>query len=360
MRMYRPKSCIIQTHGITTPHLIRSTTCVFENVSIELLILRVFVAQMATHVVSWEDEDGWTHGTCPENHNFPNMLCCLSRDLGYPQCPEYVYKDIIENEELVYEVNIYLTPHPERSYVFHESGPTLREAYEKVALTAVTELCERHVDTLDAAPAAYLPVRHQAGPWRERHEQMMNNYGRSLAERQLVTTAEYALNLYNLQYDQKLELHHLQQQVGHLQAENANLVGQVQAAEVQNEELQHEVNQLDHQLQHILLNDGINMQIHVNEVEPEEEDEEPTEIQGESGIASRFVDEPEHVDGAYVAPVDGLSDTESSVNQPPPTAPEARDLMIFPEEMYDQMVAGARHLGFDIDRIFSFYPPPRQ
>src|SRR5438105_1703616 len=186
---------------------------------------------------------------------------------------------------------------------------------------------------------------------------MMNYDGCSVTERQLVTTAEYALNLYNLQYDQKLELHHLQQQVGHLQAENANLVGQVQAAEVQNEELQHEVNQLDHQLQHILLNDGINMQIHANEVEPEEEEEEePTEIQGESG----FADEPEHVDGAYVAPVDGLSDTESSMNQPPPAAPEARDLMIFPEEMYNQMVAGARHLGFDIDRIFSFYPPPRR
>ena len=101
----------------------------------------------------------------------------------------------------------------------------------------------------DTALAAYLPVRHQAsGPWREHYEQMMNNYGRSVAERQLVTTAEYALNLYNLQYDQKLELQHLQQQIGHLQAENANLVGQVQAAEVQNEELQHEVNQLDHQL----------------------------------------------------------------------------------------------------------------
>src|SRR5438132_5068713 len=124
---------------------------------------------------------------------------------------------------------------------------------------------------------------------------MMNNYGRSLAERQLVTTAEYALNLYNLQYDQKLELHHLQQQVGHLQVENANLVGQVQAAEVQNEELQHEVNQLDRQLQHILLNDGINMQIHVNNAEleeEEEEEEEPTEIQGESGVASGFLDEP--------------------------------------------------------------------
>src|SRR6266540_6504905 len=359
--MYRPK---IMHHSNTWHHDFSPHTfnyLCFQKLSIEILILRVFVAQMSTHAASWQDQHEWTHSTCPENHNFPNMLCRLSRDLEYPQCPEYVYKDIIENEELVYEVNVYLTPVPERSYVFHESGPTLRETYEKVALTAITELCERHMDILDASPAAYLPVRHQAGPWRERHEQMMHNYGRSVAERQLVTTAEYALNLYNLKYDQKLELQHLQQQIGHLQAENANLVGQVQAAEVQNEELQHEVNQLDHQLQHILLNDGINMQIHVNEIEPEEEpEEEHTEIQGESGIVSGFVAEPEPVDGAYVAPVDGLPDTESSVNQPPPAAPEARDLMVFPEEMYDQMVAGARHLGFNIERIFSFYPPPRQ
>src|SRR5207244_11871900 len=83
------------------------------------------------------------------------------------------------------------------------------------------------------------------------------------------TTAAYALNLYNLQYDQKLELQHLQQQVEHLQAENANLVEQVQAAEVQNEELQLGVNQLDHQLQHILLNDGANIQIHENAEEQE-------------------------------------------------------------------------------------------
>src|SRR5438128_6548743 len=348
-------------HHDSSPHTF-NYLCFQKNLSIKILILRVFVAQMATHVASWEDEDGWTHGTCPENHNFPNMLCRLSRDLGYSQCPEYVYKDIIENEELVYEVNIYLTPVPKRSYVFHESGPTLRETYEKVALTAITELCERHMDILNVAPAAYLPVRHQAGPWRERHEQMMHNYGRSLAERQLVTTAEYALNLYNLQYDQKLELQHLQQQVGHLQAENANLVEQVQAAEVQNEELQLEVNQLDHQLQHILLNDGANIQIHVNAEEPEEEEEEeePTEIQGESSIVSGFANQPEHVDGAYVAPVDGLSDTESSVKQPPPAAPEARDLMVFPEDMYDQMVAGARHLGFVVESILSFYLPPRR
>src|SRR5437868_8577520 len=155
----------------------------------------------------------------------------------------------------------------EISYVLHESGPTVRERYEKVGLLAITELCERHVDILNAAPAAYLPVRHQDGLWRERHEQMMHTYGRSVTERQLVTTAEYALNLYNLQYDQKLELQHLQQQVGHLQAENANLVGQVQAAEVQNEELQLEVNQLDHQLQHILLNDGARSEEHTSELQ---------------------------------------------------------------------------------------------
>ena len=52
----------------------------------------------------------------------------------------------------------------------------------------------------------------------------------------------------------------------------------------------------------------------------EEEEEEPMEIQGESSVASGFIDEPGHVDGAHVVPADELSDAESSVNQPVPAA----------------------------------------
>src|SRR5436189_2408945 len=55
-----------------------------------------------------------------------------------------------------------------------------------------------------------------------------------------------------------------------------------------------------------------------------------------SSIASGLIDEPGHVDGAYVIPASELSDTESSVNQPIPTAPTAYDLMLFLEEMYAQ------------------------
>src|SRR6266540_2624581 len=107
----------------------------------------------------------------------------------------------------------------------------------------------------------------------------------------------------------------------------------------------------------MLLNDGINMQLEVNAVE---EEEEPMEIQGESGIAFGFIDEPGHVDGAHVVPVNELSDEESSVKQPVPVAPVAHDLMIFPEEMYAQVTEAARRYGVEIDHMFAFYPPPRQ
>ena len=79
----------------------------------------------------------------------------------------------------------------------------------------------------------------------------------------------------------------------------------------------------------MLLNDGINMQLEVNAME----EEEPMKIQGESGIASGFIDEPGHVDGAHVVPADELSDAESLVNQPIPAAPAAHDLIVFPQEM---------------------------
>jgi len=156
---------------------------------------------MADHVAPWEDEEGWTHSNCPNGYNFSDVVCHLSRYLGYPQCPEYITKMVTENEEQLHQVFIYLTPHPDRVHMFQETNPTLREAYEAVALAALTELCERHAADLDVAPVSYLPIHHQAdGPWRVRHQRMLetSDFGRSVTEAQLATTVDYALNLFNL------------------------------------------------------------------------------------------------------------------------------------------------------------------
>jgi len=141
---------------------------------------------------------------------------------------------VTENEEQVHQVFIYLTPHPDRVHMFQEMNPTLREAYEAVALAALTELCERHAADLDVAPVSYLPIHHQAdGPWRVRHQRMLetSDFGRSVTEAQLATTADYALNLFNLQQVQRLETHRLKQQVGQLQAANTALTEQVGATQ---------------------------------------------------------------------------------------------------------------------------------
>ena len=316
---------------------------------------------MADHVAPWEDEEGWTHSNCPNGYNFPDVVCHLARYLGYPQCLEYIVKMVTENEEQVHQVFIYLTPHPDRVHMFQEMNPTLREAYEAVALAALTELCERHAADLDVTPVSYLPIHHQAdGPWRVRHQRMLetSDFGRSVTEAQLATTADYALNLFNLQQVQRLEIHRLKQQVGQLQAANIALTEQVGAVQDQNADLQITVAELNNQLQDILINDGINMQLEVNAVE--EEEEEPMEIQGESGVTSGFLDEPTHVVGAQVIPAHELSDEESFVNQPISAIPAAHDLIVFPEEMYAQVMDVARHHGVDFDSVFAIYPSPRQ
>src|SRR6266540_2833833 len=126
------------------------------------------------------------------------------------QCPEYIAKLVSENEEQVYQVYIYLSPHLDRAHVLQETFPTLRETYEVAALEALTELCERHSGDLDVAPASYLPIHYQAdGHWRVRHQRMIEDqremddfparYGRDVTGGQLATTAEYALNIFNLQ-----------------------------------------------------------------------------------------------------------------------------------------------------------------
>src|SRR5207244_12708185 len=150
-------------------------------------------------------------------------------------------------------------------------------------------------------------------------------------EAQIALTAEYALNVFNLQLHQKLEIHYLKNKVGQLQNANATLTEELGAVQEQNADLQIAVAELDNQLQQMLLNDGINQQIGVN-AEEEEPEEEPLEIQGDSGVASGFVDEPAHVDGAHVVQAEELSDTKSSVNQPIPAAPAAHDLIVFPQE----------------------------
>ena len=99
------------------------------------------------------------------------MLCELSRYLGYPQCPEYIAKVVTENEEQVYQVYIYLSPHPDRAHILQETFPTLQEAYKEAALEALMELCERHSGDLDIALASYLQIHYQAyGHWRARHQ----------------------------------------------------------------------------------------------------------------------------------------------------------------------------------------------
>ena len=107
------------------------------------------------------------------------------------------------------------------------------------------------------------------------------------------------------------------------------------------------------------MNSSINQQIGANAKE-EEPKEEPSEVQGESGVASGFIDEPGHVDGAHVVPADELSDAESSVNQLVPAAPVAHDLIMFPEDMLPQVTEVARRYGVEIDRIIAIHPPPRQ
>src|SRR6266542_258201 len=100
------------------------------------------------------------------------------------------------------------------------------------------------------------------------------------------------------------------------------------------------------------------MQLEVNAVE--EEEEEPMEIQGESGVASGFLDEPTHVKGAQVIPAHEPSDEESSVNQPILAIPAAHDLIVFPKEMYAQIMDTARRHGVDFDSMLAIYPPSRQ
>ena len=73
-------------------------------------------------------------------------------------------------------------------------------------------------------------------------------YGRDVTGGQLATTTEYALNIFNLQQHQKLEIQRLKHQVGQLQAANTALTEQMEAVQDQNANLQNTIAELDNQL----------------------------------------------------------------------------------------------------------------
>src|SRR6266542_3974313 len=83
-------------------------------------------------------------------------------------------------------------------------------------------------------------------------------FGRDITGAQLALTAGYALNVFNLQLHQKLEIHYLKHKVGQLQNANATLTEELGAVQEQNADLQIAVAELDNQLHQLILNDGIN------------------------------------------------------------------------------------------------------
>ena len=74
-------------------------------------------------------------------------------------------------------------------------------------------------------------------------------FGRDITGAQLALTAEYALNVFNLQLHLKLEIHYLKHKVGQLQNANATLTEELGAVQGQNADLQITVAELDNQLQ---------------------------------------------------------------------------------------------------------------
>src|SRR5438128_9922850 len=101
-------------------------------------------------------------------------------------------------------------------------------------------------------------------PWRLRYQEMLEyqteiaahpaRFGRDITGAQLALTAEYALNVFNLQLHQKLEIfHYLKNKVGQLQNANATLTEELGAVQEQNADLQITVAELDNQLQQMLL-----------------------------------------------------------------------------------------------------------
>src|SRR5438105_15729934 len=98
-------------------------------------------------------------------------------------------------------------------------------------------------------------------PWRIRYQEMQEyqaeiaahpaRFGRDITGAQLALTAEYALNVFNLQLHQKLEIQYLKHKVGQMQNANATLTEELGTVQGKNADLQVAVAELEYQIQQL-------------------------------------------------------------------------------------------------------------
>lgn len=132
---------------------------------------------------------------------FIQLLWKTLQKLGFQNPPEYYWKkeDTYHKQYCTVYVHIPdedFNPNWRLDEVI-EQGFEFNDTVERAAMTALTELCEKHKGQVGSTSARFYPIKNQDGIWRRRIKALKN---KSRVEHDLLVaaTSDYMTAMYNL------------------------------------------------------------------------------------------------------------------------------------------------------------------
>jgi uncharacterized coiled-coil protein SlyX len=252
------------------------------------------------------DVQVWTHLNCLEEGGFPALLWDTLKDFGYTAYPEYSARELMNTGQLLrWKVKAKIPVCPIRptweEWQVKAQGLNLADTVQKAALEALTTFCEKHADLVDSTTTKVIPLPKQhSGHGIEREAFLSAQSTHHSPE--LVTSVRFSkamFDTYQVMVGESMFYRHqvYRQQVNGAEAitqqlnEARAMIAHLKKRRCKDKTTIQELSEVIHEQNFLLQHNDQYMLDLENQLEavaapppnPEEE-EDPEEIQGKSGV----------------------------------------------------------------------------
>jgi hypothetical protein len=252
------------------------------------------------------DPQAWTHLNCLEESGFPTLVWDTLKEFGYAAYPEYSARELMSTGQLLrWEVKVKVPVCPIRptweEWEVKAQVLNLADTVQKTAFEALTTFCEKHVDLVDSTAAKVIPLPKQhSGHGIERNAFFSAHCNHHSPE--LVTSVRFSkamFDTYQVMVGESIFYRHqlYRQQVNGVEAITQELkeagatIARLKKRRRKDKTTIQELSEVINEQNFLLQHDDQYMLDLENQLEavaalppnPEEE-EDPEEIQGESGV----------------------------------------------------------------------------
>jgi hypothetical protein len=253
------------------------------------------------------DAQAWTHLNCLEEGGFPALLWDTLKDFGYATYPEYSARELMTTGQLLHwevRVKIPVCPtHPTwEEWEVKAQGLNLADSMQNAALEALTTFCEKHADLVASTASKVIPLPKQHSGHGIEREAFLSAQDSPPYSPELVTSVRFSkamFDTYQVIVGESMFYRHqvYRQQVNGAESitqelkEARAMVARLKKKRCKDKATIQELSEIIQEQNFLLQHNDQYMLDLENQLEavaappPEpDEEEDPEEIQGESGV----------------------------------------------------------------------------